>query len=210
MGRKPHPDNLAVSYGKLLADKMNMTLYCDAESASSNDRIIRTTREYLKNNTPDLIVIGWSTWEREEWLHDDVYYQITASGTDTVPKELQQQYKHWVIEQDYITRQKKLMSWHDTIHAFHLELSDIPHLFFNTYSNFSAIRNRQIITNVSSKIPNEYDWNHSYIDPYAESTTYYFWLKNNGFDTVNPNSYHFGKDAHAKWADFLYDYLTNK
>ena len=50
LGRIPHPDNLFVSYGNILAKNLSAELYCDAESASSNDRIIRTTRHYLKNN----------------------------------------------------------------------------------------------------------------------------------------------------------------
>jgi hypothetical protein len=211
MGRRPHPDNLAVSYGQKLADKLCATLECQAESAGSNDRIIRTTLEYLAEHNPDLIVIGWSTWEREEWLHDGIYYQVTASGTDSVPKELQQRYKQWVIEQDYVSRQQKLLSWHDKIYQFHLSLNDrgIKHLFFNTYSNFSVIRTKQIMTNVQQITPDESDWGQSYIDPYSENLTYYFWLKNLGFKTVNENSYHYGADAHSKWADFLYGHLTS-
>ena len=89
-GRAPHPDNLKVSWGQRLADMIGATLHCDAESASSNTRILRTTRKYLETNHPDLIVIGWSTWEREEWSHKGNYYQVTASGTDSVPEDLQQ------------------------------------------------------------------------------------------------------------------------
>ena len=72
LGRVPHPDNLKLSYGQLLADKMNCRLICDAESASSNHRIIRTTLKQLIGLQsmpvvrPDFIVIGWSTWERKE------------------------------------------------------------------------------------------------------------------------------------------------
>ena len=63
LGRRPHPDNLQVSYGCHLANMLGAVLHCDAESASSNSRIIRTTGQYLKNNPkPDLVVIGWSTW----------------------------------------------------------------------------------------------------------------------------------------------------
>ena len=66
LGRKPHPDNERASFGCLLANKLNAILHCDAESASSNTRIIRTTRDYIKNEgAPDFILIGWSTWERE-------------------------------------------------------------------------------------------------------------------------------------------------
>ena len=83
LGRQPHPDNLRASYGCHLANHLGAILECDAESASSNKRIIRTTEEYLETNPkPDLIVIGWSTWEREEWYDSetDRYWQVNAGG----------------------------------------------------------------------------------------------------------------------------------
>jgi len=217
LGKKPHPSNLQASYGCIVANKLGAILDCDAESAASNDRILRTSIEYLKNNKPKLIIVGWSTWEREEWLHNGTYYQVTTSGTDTLPNELKDKYKQWVIEYEHVTRERKLLSWHDTIYKFHQDLSnlDIPHLFFNTYSDFSNIRKRQITTHAIQIIPNEYDWNGCYVDPYDQDLTYFYWLKNSGFKTVNPNSYHFGADAHEAWAEFLYqnyirNLLTNK
>ena len=206
LGRQPHPDNLKLSYGCKLANMMGAVLECDAESASSNARIIRTTQEYLKEHTPDLIVIGWSTWEREEWLHQGTYYQVTASGTDDVPPELHSRYKKWVVNQDYISRERKLLHWHDRIYQFHLELDrlQIPHVFFNTYSNFSSVRTKNITTHNAKILPPEYDWAGSYIDPYNPDLTYYNWCIQNGFSPVKPNSYHFGADAHAAWAEFLY------
>ena len=38
LGRAPHPDNLAVSWGKLLSLSLSSSFHCDAESASSNAR----------------------------------------------------------------------------------------------------------------------------------------------------------------------------
>jgi hypothetical protein len=209
LGRRPHPDNLRASYGCELANMLHAFLECDAESASSNERIIRTTWEYLneiKDNKPNFIVIGWSTWEREEWYNNEVYYQVTASGTDDVPSELKQQYKNWVINQTHATRQARLLYWHNRIYKFHQQLNEleIPHLFFNTYSDFSAIRTRQILTEVTLECPDEYDWGGSYIDPYNPHLNYYNWCLQKGFKTVNPNSYHFGQDAHCAWAEFLY------
>jgi hypothetical protein len=213
MGRQPHPDNIKVSYGQVLANKLNAGLYCNAESASSNDRIIRITQDYINRAPvkPDLIIIGWSTWEREEWYHNNTYYQVTASGTDDVPKEMQQQYKEWVINQNGETRQRKMLQWHNQIYRMHERLNNmnIPHLFFNTYSEFSQIRNKQILTTVSPTPVLEYDWDKCYIDPYDQSLTYYNWCLAQGFKTVNPHSYHFGPDAHAAWAEFLYqNYIT--
>jgi hypothetical protein len=212
LGRQPHPDNLRVSYGCEIANMMGAILECDAESAASNDRIIRTTDDYLINNIPDYLIIGWSTWEREEWLHEGVYYQVTASGTDSVPPELHSKYKKWVADQDHISRERKLLLWHDRIYKLHkdLEARSVPHLFFNTYSDFSTVRTRKITSDAVNVPPNEYDWGGCYLEPYNQTYTYYFWLKNNGFNTVRPDSYHFGPDAHRAWAEFLYQNMVQK
>lgn len=218
LGRKPHPDNLAVSYGCLIANELNATLDCDAESAASNDRIMRTTWSHLQGvqglpiQRPDLIIIGWSTWEREEWSHNGTYYQVTASGSDSVPEELRDKYKHWVIEQDYRARERKMLEWHDRIYQLHQKLQElkIPHLFFNTYTDFEPIRSGRITSDTIAVPPPEYDWDGCYIGPYSQSETYYYWLKNNGFKTVRPDSYHFGPDGHEAWARYLIqNYVQN-
>ena len=41
LGRIPHPDNERASYGCNIANELFAILHCDAESASSNSRIIR-------------------------------------------------------------------------------------------------------------------------------------------------------------------------
>jgi len=201
LGRQPHPENERVSYGCNVANQLHAILHIDAESASSNARIIRTTYQYLKDEgTPDAIIIGWATWEREEWLHNGEYYQVTAGGTDMVPDDLMPKYKEWVVAAADRYAENEIRQ-HESIWQFHNMLKDlaIPHLFFNTYSCFSHIRQNGLA---------QYAWGNNYIDPYVEESTYYTWLKQNGCKTVNPNSYHFGIDAHDKWADFLMPRLT--
>lgn len=201
LGRKPHPDNLQASYGCLVANMLGAILDCDAESASSTDRIIRTTQSYLESNTPDLIIIGWSTWEREEWLHDNTYYQITAGTTGwDWPKPLQEKFKTWVIEQtepDVINQ--KFINNYNKIYELHKFITDkgIPHLFFNTFSDFGHLQHLKHLGAESL------DFGNSYLNPYSQDDSYYFWLKNQGFVTVNPKSYHYGADAHRAWADYL-------
>jgi len=200
LGRRPHPDNERASYGCLLANHLYAILHCDAESASSNDRIMRTTLEYLETEKPDLVVIGWATWEREEWLHEGTYYQVTASGWDTVPAEFAERYRNWVIEQgssDAINR--RTIDAHNKIYQFHQLLNErgIRHLFFSTFHSFANIKNLQHLG------AEEYDWNGSYLMPYTDSMTYYNYLTSQGFPTVGPKSYHLGWQAHEAWADFL-------
>lgn len=192
LGRLPHPDNERVSYGCLLANKLNALLYCDAESASSNDRIIRTTREYFKDNKPDIIVIGWSTWERQEWLYEGRYWQVNAGGIGhDWPNYVKEKYKNYVLDLDWdIVTQAA----HHKIYEFHLELESlqIPHLFFNTFNYFKNCKSL--------------DWKNSFISPYDSNMTYYNWLAQNGYKSKP--SYHYGPEAHAKWAEFLFPYLT--
>lgn len=196
LGRRPHPANLAVSWGQTLSGSLKTSFHCGAESASSNQRIVRTTKEWLSQprNQDVLLVVQWSTWEREEWLHDGIYYQVNASGIDHVPAELQQRYKNFVADVDWrICTQQ----WHKNIWEFHQELNGqgIPHVFFNGNTDFSTISDR-------------HDWGTSYIDPYNPNSTYNAMLKQNNYQTVAPDSYHFGKEAHSFWANFVLQYIV--
>jgi len=190
--RRPHPDNLEVSYGKKLALALNMGFATDAESAASNDRILRTSREFLsKNGSKSFAVIGWTTPEREEWLHDGIYYQVNASGHDMVPVELEEKYKKYVANCTNEHYNQKLEEWDEKIYDFHIELKDhnIPHLFFNTFNRY----------------PNKYDWN-----DYFVKDVYFNWLKDNGYKTKHVNSWHFGADGHTAWAKHLISYLQKQ
>ena len=140
LGRLPHPENLQATWGKLLSLALNAGFQCEAESASSNDRILRTTRSWLaqqKNNLQNiLVVIQWSTWEREEWSYDGVTYQVNGSGIDQVPQEAQERYRNYILGLDW---RAKTQQAHSDIWAFHQELlaQNIPHLFFNGNNDFS-------------------------------------------------------------------------
>jgi hypothetical protein len=201
MGRVPHPDNLAVSWCRKVSDALKSVLHCDAESASSNQRIMRTTREWIKKNKPWLsetvMIIQWSTWERQEWLIDGIYYQINASGIDNVPVSHQEQYKQFVATVDWnqVTEQA-----HNDIWNFHVELQElgIKHVFFNGNTHFGDI-----------SIEKRKDWLDCYIRPYDPTSTYNQQLLDNGFDTVAPNSWHFGKDAHRFWGRFMLQYCID-
>jgi hypothetical protein len=195
MGRAPHPANLAVSWGKMLSLDLKASFHCGAESASSNQRILRTTKDWLlqSRNQDVLVVIQWSTWERQEWLYENVYYQVNASGIDHVPDALKQKYKEFVASVNW---EQCTEHWHNEIWKFHLELQgqNIPHVFFNGNTDFAKIKQR-------------YDWGHSYMDPYSSHGTYSSVLQQNGYRTVLPESYHFGDDAHRFWANYVLQYI---
>lgn len=198
--RLPHPANLAVSWGRRVANALKCTFKCDAESAASNARILRTTKAWIKEHPRDhartVMIIQWSTWEREEWLLDGEYYQVNASGKDIVPESHQQRYRQWIADIDWTTVRKKA---HDEIWDFHKELESlgIVHVFFNGNNHFADIAPDQ-----------RKDWGSSYISPYDAQMTWDQWLRRNGHETVSPNSWHFGEAAHGAWSRFMLQYIV--
>lgn len=192
--------NLEVSYGNVIAKKLGAELVCEAESGCSNDSIIERTLKYLETNTPDFVIIGWSTWERETWFWNGQPYNFTSSGTDSVHPMLQEFYKEWVVDsvKPHVQQQRERDA-HTKIYLLHklLQSKNIKHLFFNCYSFF--FYNRQY------NDPKYYwgDNDINYIHPYDIKMTYYEWLKNQGFKPTNPKFFHYGVDGHQAWADFL-------
>ena len=198
--RLPHPANLAVSWGKRLATAVSCAFHCGAESASSNQRILRTTKQWLLDNptaySDTLMIIQWSTLERQEWLIDGEYFQVNASGVDIVPQAYQEKYKNYILSIDYEQVRNEA---HQAIWDFHQELTllGVKHIFFNGNNTFQGM------------LPeNQKDWGTSYIKPYDQAGSYHGWLRNNGFETVSKDSWHFGEEAHGAWARFMLQYIV--
>jgi hypothetical protein len=136
-GRRAHPEAIPHTYGYKIAQALNQPFFLEAESASSNARILRTTQKTIsetKDKSKLFVIIGWTTWEREEWEYLDGYLQVTASGTDSVPESMEEEYKEWVIKQTPEEHKRKEQLWIQEIAQFSKELDDqnIKHLFFHT------------------------------------------------------------------------------
>jgi len=136
-GSRAHPEAIPHTYGYKIAQALNQPFFLEAESASSNARILRTTQKTIsetKDKSKLFVIIGWATWEREEWEYQDGYIQITASGTDSVPESMLEEYKEWVIKQTREECKRKKELWSQKIAQFSKELDDqnIKHLFFHT------------------------------------------------------------------------------
>lgn len=67
-----------LSFAGLLAKKYNLDYINEAWPGGSNNRIIRTSKEFLKDKDPEntLVLIGWTTFERTEWYIDGIWHQI--------------------------------------------------------------------------------------------------------------------------------------
>ena len=137
-GRRAHPEAVLQTYGYHVAKSFNQGFFCEAESGSSNDRILRITKQYIEDTEDKknigYIIIGWASWEREEWEYGEDYLQVTASGTDSVPESMEEEYREWVLRQTPEELQRKELKWNQLISAFSYELTeqDIKHIFFHT------------------------------------------------------------------------------
>ena len=187
-GRRAHPEAVLQTYGYHVARSMNQGFFCEAESASSNARILRTTKQYIEDTKDKksigYIIIGWTSWDRDEWKHEEDYLQVTASGTDSVPESMEEEYKEWVLKQTPEELKRKEQLWYDRIWDFHCELKEqnIRHLFFNSMHKFAN---------------DNKDWDTNFIPiPYCD------WLAEQGFNTAE-NGSHYGADAHRAWGKYV-------
>lgn len=178
----------------ILSDEFKIKSVNLAKGGASNTRIIRTTKNYIAEYIPKLVVIGWSTWEREEWEYNSNYYDVNSSGHDVLPDVLTEKYKTWVIAQTPESLTFKSQQCHEEIYQFHLELKqkNINHLFFNCMYNFFQPQNI-------------YEWDDQYLEPYNNDASYYWYLKNQGLKT--DDWYHYESDGHAVWAQILIDHI---
>ncbi len=139
------------------------------------------------------MVIQWTTWEREEWEYEGRCYQVNASGVDMVPPELEDRYRQYILDVNWT---QKTDEWHNKIWHLHCRLKDlnVRHLFYSGNSTFSDLFNLR-------------DWQGHYIEPYSRDHSWNAILKNNGFEHVNPKSYHFGANGHRFWSEYVLQYL---
>ncbi len=162
--RRPHPDNLKVSWGVVLSSLMKTSFFTDAESESDNKRIIHTVKEWIartKDNVEAsevLMIIQWSSWDNEDWTFNT----------------------------------------HQNIRAFHAYLDDLGyrHFFFNGNKSFVEVDKS-----------NRIDWGESFLDPYLPEGSFDGFLQANGHDTVITSNKHYGRNAHAAWANHLLQHI---
>jgi hypothetical protein len=101
-----------------------------------------------------------------------------------------------VIEQTPEKVQQKSQELHKQIYQLHQTLTEknISHVFFNCMYNVFGITPEQ-----------ELDWHNSYVYPYNNDYSYYWYLRNRGY--VSDEWYHYRQDGHGAWAEFLIRYI---
>ena len=183
-------------FSNIIAQEVTYDVVNHATVGASNQSILRTTCKYIKDNQPDLVLIGWSTWEREEWYYGGQYYNVNSSGHTGLPFALQTRYKEWVTEQTPETLNAKSQKYHEQIYQLHQELEqhNIKHIFFNCMYNFFNI-----------PVAQQKDWNQCYIGPYDNASSYYWYLNQQGYSA--DQWYHFGAEGHRAWAGNIIKYI---
>jgi hypothetical protein len=192
------PGSTGASFVDLVSQHLDCDVHNLSEAASSAQRILRTTKNYIATASADqlFVLIGWGTWEREEWEHEGKFYNVMPLWYKHLPDALQQRYHVWAagLEPDHVDAKSRQI--HEEIFDLHtwLQQQNIPHLFFNCMYNFFGIQPDQ-----------KKDWNNCYIGPYDNDASFYWYLTQKGYDS--DKWYHFGPDGHRAWADCLISYI---
>lgn len=189
--------DISQAWPTILSNKLNLNIINESKSGGSNARILRTTGNFTTHAKDIFVVIGWTSWEREEWYVDNEYYDVNAGGHDLLPEKLLARYKSWVIEQDEQQRLCKSEIAHDQIYKLHRHYKErkIPHLFFNAIMPF---------IHWTQKV----DWHNNYLGPYENESSYYWHLLKAGFI---PNEFnHHSELAQSYWANVLYEHIIQK
>jgi len=185
-------------FAKYVAEKYNLDIRNDAEKANGASRIIRTTKEYFaKNSNEAFVLIGWGTWDREEWTYNNIHYNVAVGWYKHLPEPLMGKYYRWAEQQNYDTLVEKSKIVHNEIYNFHnwLKQRNIAHLFFNCMYTFQGIESKH-----------EQDWNNNYLAPYDSTLSYVWHLKNKKYE--HDHWYHFPQEAHEEWAKVLIKHIA--
>lgn len=186
------------SFASIVAQHFGLKLVNQSLPGGSNQRTIRITQDWIRTTQEKyFVLIGWTSWEREEWPYRGDFFQANSSADTFGDLDLDQRYRHWVnsLNENVIPRLGQ--EWHENIWQFHKKLQDrqIPHLFFNCFYDFF----------VDSKQHRE--WNNCFFHPYENNWSYWHHLKSLGYNTVSDVDLHFDAAGHRAWADQLIDHI---
>lgn len=218
------------AWPSILSKKLNVEVKNDALCGSSNERIFRTTNDFICNNYKKyknelFVVIGWSLSDRYELFHQRLlkYIQIMnynekigTTERDSV-SELENQIIHnfhnLFKSDDYINEQTSLR-YIIAIYAL-CNLFQIPLIMFNSIWPF--ISSKQLL-NIFDKIQNlkkhkfhnfHFYENANLIQIFQHNN----WINETFMDFTVINKFSIGEnshpleEAHEAWANYLYNYI---
>jgi hypothetical protein len=206
-------------YGNYIAEKLNLPLINLAKSGSNNDRILRSSIEFLEgtNFKSPMVIIGWSFIRRlEVW-----YYGNNEKVLSYIPDQDHKDHKNLkfitldhllneneaTIEQKALVNEdlfvhKQLVNFYTDLFLFskYLQNQNFKYFFFSAAKNndmpincFPAVENLCMVQTVT-RDPNIYKLHDFYIKDWA-----------NTYDNQAHNvTGHLSVDGHQKFADYLY------
>lgn len=194
------------------------TLINQAKGGSSNNRILRTTLDYIRNLKPEdykttLIVIGWTISERNEiYINKEWHYwNLNRRFSQTADKS---QYSDAYIaqidkfHQDYIeliyNDYVGIKTYFDTVYLLSNTLDNlgIKYYFFNGLPAWSEGDEYKIDFDVEQLFAKELEWheNHTNIQRYRNSFMHFMHRENFAWAKYK----HPLHDAHVNWASYLH------
>lgn len=189
------------NFASIAMNYFNLDFECHAKYGASNDRIIRKTNNWISQQNSDdslTVLIGWSTWEREEWSYNKKFVNVDNFSLNDIPLELTSRYNEWLriaSSAEYMDVMAK--KWEQKIYNYINELysKNIKFLMWNSYIPLEF--------STSPIINSKY-----YIDPYNSDATMFWYLKRvKQYNTILDDPYHFDDNGHKLWADFLIKYI---
>lgn len=204
-------------YSEVLGEKLNATSINDAMPGSSNDRIFRTTLEYissLKEHEKPFIIIGFSFVTREEvWIDNYADYQHRIKdyiGSQFVSvdwlqkKDVTDEIRHLIIDQNI---NSQMIHFYTKLYMLTglLKGLDIPYLIFSGAKNedfksmnWGSINNLTMYQKVLADV--------DVVD--FKTFNIPLWAKQNNLPTTQTG--HLLADGHALFADFLYNKIQSR
>lgn len=191
-----------MAWPNLLAKQLNANLINHSRPGASNTRILRTTNDFLSNHYDKnvLVIIGTTSWEREEWPHDSNFFDVNASTQPQIlPEPLRDRFRQWILDQNDTVCAYKSNDFHQEFYDLHKRLTSlqIGHVFFHGFNPF--------MDGADYKSFEKYNWGKNFISPYSKNNCYYWYLKDKGYCPTD--NFHHLEDAQLCWAEFLYQYL---
>ena len=193
------------TFGELLCDKYNLDIEEDWEGGSSNDRIFRTTTDYIMNNNSKLqdtlFLIGWSKPTRFE-IYDSVnelYVQKGHSDFYHRPK------KFWKEYIEYFLDIKQLSKEHEQ-RVFLLQSlfqnEGCVYLFFNIFNDSIIHKSNSIDFNSWVLPKSSFDQS---LNSFKKEEVRLQWNDEENVYDDHPNEL-----GHEKWFEVVSSVIDNK
>ena len=94
-------ENIAMAWPTVLSHKLNGSVVNKGQSGGSNDCIIRNCIEHTLTHSVDLVVIGWTSPGRSEFVDEHGYYDIWPGYTGKLAIEADRLWRKDLVK--YIT-----------------------------------------------------------------------------------------------------------